>query len=564
MQGTTAVEERTTSRQSIVDDLRTGWQATLALVATHLILSALTFNPTPHTGGDNAAYIALAHSLLEGQGYLELYDPATPPHTQYPPVFPAMLALATLLGLGSWIGYKIVVVLASGIGIGATYLWLRRRTGPRLALGVTSVLVLSPTILDLSHWVLSDVPFWALTATALWAFDHLIEETAGDDGVRKTTWAGPTLAVGATTLAYFTRSAGLPLVIAVTVILAFHRRWRTLVGLGTVLAPLALWWWLRARGLGGVDYVGQFWWVDPYSPELGTIGIGDLLTRVLENSSNYLSLHLPLLLTGQAGALSISLGILATLTALIGWVRRLSAPGVTELFFPLYLGLILVWPAVWSGERFLLPAYPLLLGYAAEASRWALDRWRPTLIQPLGIAALLALVLLIGPTLYESIEVSSRCMARYRSGDPYPCLDPAAHDFFRLADWTGAALPEEAVVISRKPRLFYGLSGRRGLIYPLSTDPEVFFDSVRESGARYIVLDQLTALTPRYIGPILEERAHAFCLLHTAEGGYAAILGILPEESWAERPGAPTSGTGTVNLTDCPAGYLRAETDSAL
>jgi hypothetical protein len=40
---------------------------------------------------------------------------------------------------------------------------------------------------------------------------------------------------------------------------------------------------------------------------------------------------------------------------------------VADVFLPLYLGLIFIWPAVWSGERLLLPALPLLLFYAAEA-----------------------------------------------------------------------------------------------------------------------------------------------------------------------------------------------------
>lgn len=67
---------------------------TAGVVALSLLLSWLAFQPTPHTGGDNAAYIALGRSLLERHAYVELHDPAQPPHTQYPPVFPAILAVA--------------------------------------------------------------------------------------------------------------------------------------------------------------------------------------------------------------------------------------------------------------------------------------------------------------------------------------------------------------------------------------------------------------------------------------------------------------------------------------
>lgn len=528
------------------------WVLPASLFVLHLILAFLTFDPTPHTGGDNAAYISLARSLLEEGSYRELYAPATPPHTQYPPAFPGILALATLLGLGSWVGLKWVVAVFSGVAVGATYLLLRRRSGPGVALGVSLVVAASPLVLDLAHWVLSDVPFWALTTVALWAYGSLEEEGGGGRSSRVMV----AVAVGGTVLAYFTRSAGLPLVVAAGGWLAWRRRWRELGLLGAVLGPLALLWWLRARSLGGVDYVNQFWWVDPYNPELGRIGVAEFFERVVTNGRRYLTVHLPLLLVGRVSGAAVWLSVATSLAALVGWGARLRRAGVTELFFVLYLGLILVWPAVWSGERFLLPAYPLLLGYAGGLLAQVVRRYREGWSLPVGAAVVVLLLLLSAPTLADAMRYSTVCVTRYRAGDSYPCLDPASRDFFGVADWARAELPEDAVVISRKPRLFYGLSDRRGLIYPLSTDPEAFFAVVRESGARYLVLDQLTALTARYVGPIVEARPGAFCFLHATEAGHAAVLGILPESEW--RGGAePGDSAGVQGFAVCPASYLR-------
>jgi hypothetical protein len=522
------------------------WLITGGLVVLHLVLALLSFDPTPHTGGDNAAYISLAHSLLERGTYQELYDPGLPPHTQYPPAFPGVLALAMILGLGSWVSLKLVVVGFSGAAVAATYLWLRRRSGHRLALGVALVLAASPAVLDLAHWVLSDVPFWALTALALWAYDGVEARERGRGAV----------AIGATVLAYFTRSAGLPLAAAAGGWLVWRRRWRELGVLAATLLPLALWWWLRARSLGGVDYVSQFWWINPYSPELGRIGIAGLLERILQNGRNYGATHLPLLLVGNAGGVAVLLGVATMAAAVAGWGARLKRPGVAEIFFPLYLGLILVWPAVWSGERFLLPAYPLVLGYAAETVARLARRVRPGAAIPAGAGVVALVILLATPALRQGIRYGTTCTTLYRLGDPYPCLDPVWRDFFGIAEWSSESLPEGAVIISRKPRLFYGLSGRRGLIYPFSSDPEEFFAAVAGSGARYLVLDQLGGVTGRYVGPVLSAYPKAFCFLHTAEAGHAALLGILPEEEWRGAPSAGADGAAQ-GFPACPSSYRR-------
>ena len=41
----------------------------LGVLVVQLILTALVFMPTPHTGGDNAGYVTLAHSLLDQGAY---------------------------------------------------------------------------------------------------------------------------------------------------------------------------------------------------------------------------------------------------------------------------------------------------------------------------------------------------------------------------------------------------------------------------------------------------------------------------------------------------------------
>jgi hypothetical protein len=490
----------------------------LGLGALHLALAAAAFLPTPHTGGDNAAYIALARSLLERHAYLSLYDPATPPHTQYPPLFPAVLALAMATGFGAWVQLKWLIALFSATATAFTFLWIRRRGRPVLAVGVALLLALSPSVLDQSHWVLSDVPFWCLTALALWGFERL------SPAIR------PRFAIAALAAiaAYFTRSAGLPLMLAVLAWLALRRRWNQLIIVAAVLLPLALLWYLRARNQGGIDYVGQFWYVDPYAPELGRIDVAGFFGRMTENAGNYVRVHLPILLIGASPPAALAASIAVLLLATLGWARRITRPGVAELLLPLYLGLLLAWPAVWSGERFLLPAMPLLLFYAGDALIAGIERLRPRAGLLAGTVVVAIVAVAAMPAVADAVRIGSYCRSLYRAGDPYPCLGAEWRDFFDTAKMAERVLPEDAVVLSRKPRLFYGLSGLRGRNYPMSPEPSVFFAAAADAGARYVVLDRLGRQAQAYLLPVLFRRPNAFCLMHATRATATALLGILP------------------------------------
>ena len=504
----------------------------LLLVFVHVALAHLVMQPAPHTGGDNAGYLTLARSILEHGTYQDLYDPAAPPHTQYPPVFPLILAGADMIGLEPWLPLKYVIVLFSAIAVAFTYLWIRRRGRPELAFGVGLVLAVSPGVLDLTHWVLSDVPFWAMTMVAAWAWDRF---RPGDYKILA-------VAVIMTTLAYLTRSAGLPLLMAAAAWLVWKKQWRALAIFGAVIAPLALWWWLRARTQGGVDYVGQFWFVNPYDPSLGRIGFTDLLVRMKDNGAKYISWHLPVLLFGVQRFVLLS--VLIVLFGVYGWLVRLRRPRISELFLPLYIGLLLIWPAVWSGERFLLPALPFILFYAGDAVVRVLRMTSPAAAR-LVPAVLAGLLVLLGlPALADAMRLSRECMAVYRTGDPYACLPVQWQDYAAMAELSPRVLPDRAAVLSRKPRTFYILSGLPGRTYPLIADPDTFFRAAADAGARYVLFDGLDGLSQAYLAPVLVRQSNSFCIMFGLGPDRATLFGILPRRAPPAQPAANFESCG--------------------
>ncbi|HEX2168567.1 MAG TPA: hypothetical protein VHG09_15130, partial [Longimicrobiales bacterium] len=386
------------------------------------------------------------------------------------------------------------------------------------------------------------------TMMALWAFERL----------RPDDWKRFALAAAAVLLAYFTRSAGLPLLLAALAWLAWRRHWKQLAALVVLAAVPALLWWLRSRGVGAGSYAAEFWLVNPYAPDLGRIGAGDLLQRIVQNGWKYMSIHLPILLTGAAAAGVVLISVITFLLALGGWLRRVRAPRAAELFLPLYIGLIFVWPDVWSGERFLLPALPLILYYAAEMLVTVVRRLAPRHVFASGAAALALLVMMALPGIVQASRTGSACSAMYRAGDRYPCIGPVWDDFFELAELMPQMLPDDAVVLTRKPRLFYALSGKRSSIYPFSQDPAAFFATADSVGARYVLYDRLGSTSDAYVRPALIAQPEAFCIMRVTPATGTILFGV-----HADRPPVSDAGAtadGAPSFSFCDESYWRSPT----
>lgn len=518
--------------------------AVALLMGIQAVLAWGVFVAAPHPGGDNAGYVALGHALASGEGYTEVWDPARPPHTKYPPVFPLLLALAIALGVQGWVGLKAVAFLATLTVAPAVFLWARTRLPEPVAFGAALVTALSPSLLYHSHWVLSDVPFLAFTVGALWAVSGVLGRGAGRGrgegleagsagsaegpegaslGTSPVRWA----VVGALLLlAVFTRSAGLPLAAAVIVALAWARRWRAVGGLSVAVGVPYVLWWLRGRGAVVAEgrYTREFFLLDPYQPDLGTASLGDFAARVVENTTGYLTRFLPEALLGSAGGVAMALTLVLVVLAGISWVQSIrdGRPGVAGVFLPLYSGVILLWPSVWSGDRFALPLVPVLLVLAADQV-WRLGRGRSQALQRGALAVLgLALALPAAADWVQAREEAGRCRVAAGAAGPWACGGPALVDFTTAARWAGAHLPEGTAVLTRKPRIWYLNSGLPTRTYPFSEAPDALREGAEDAGARHVVLDYIGGQGTRYVGGALFADPRRFCE-STAVGGAGGV-----------------------------------------
>jgi len=522
------------------------------LLAASLVVSGVlvvrAFNPAPHSGGDNSTYVSLAYGLLTTGSYTEVFDPAGLPHTKYPPVFPLILAALIGLGARTWVALKWTAVVSTLLAVGLTYAWAEKRIGAWSAFIVALLLAVSSAVVYYSHWVLSDPVFVALTLASFWAL-----EVSTGESPRRTWWlaAGVVLAG----LAYFTRSAGLPLVVALLAWLALERRWRAALATGIALGLPALAWWWRGRGAPG-SYAAEFWLIDPYQPTLGTIGVLDLVPRALANAVGYVTRHGPGGIVGPGGDGVAVLGVVLTLVALYGWARTVrERVGPVELFLPLYAGLILVWPEVWSGDRFALPLYPLVFFYGTVAVHDAAQRIPRFLVAPVVALALVAILVPAGASWVRATREARACAAVVRGNGPFACYGLGVMAFAEAAEWAGASLPDGSSVLTRKPSHFYVLSGVPSRTFPFDPDPAVQLALADELGSRYVLLDEWDGLARRNVGAAVLRRPGAFCFVRAfgqPGAGGAQLLGVLPPE---QRSSAAPASPEEVRIPVCPGSY---------
>ncbi len=487
----------------------------VGLALLHFLLGLLVFEPTLFPGGDNAAYLILGEALRTGEGYRDLFLPGTPLHHKYPPLLPLLLALSGWVG-GVIVAKVLMLAFTAGV-VWVTAHFGRRCAGKRPALAAAGVLAVNPTLLEYGHYILSEAPFTLFVMVALWL-------ALRDDG------KGAVFAVVAAALAFMTRTAGVALLVALPLAWVLEgRRRRALGAAGAAVAVIGGWvlyqrW--AAPGRGG--YLTELLLANPYDAGAGSVELSGLVVRAAENSWRYLESVLPQTLAGPgslggASGVSVALGIAVAAGALAGWALRVrEGLRPLEVFALLYTGVILTWPPAWTDRRFLLPLLPVVLVFAFLAVRRFASRAQPWISWAVPLVVAAFGVVWVAGAAPDRIA----CAASYRAGRP--CDHPASASLYAAARWARNNTPAEAIIVNRKPRLFYWHARRRGDAYAFSSDPAAVMRGLEEMGADYVVVDQISATTGRYLVPAIQAYQTRFELVYEGGDPPSYIFRLLP------------------------------------
>ena len=235
------------------------------LVGLNLVCSALLFDPKLDTGGDNAAYINLAGSMLNPQtGFATTFAPGEPkPHTLAPFGYPLLLSpLIALFGQNILL-LKFFSVLLAAASVLLFCVLIRPLTVPLYWLSLCATFAVNPLLAAYSHLILSEVPYLFFSLLSLWLLQR--SETENSNTVNKWFW----LAILCLGFTAHIRSIGLALPLAAAASLALRRHWRRLTLFSLSLALLLLPW--MGRNYAVVDdhagYGQQFLLKYSYDPE---------------------------------------------------------------------------------------------------------------------------------------------------------------------------------------------------------------------------------------------------------------------------------------------------------
>jgi hypothetical protein len=303
--------------------------------------------------------------------------------------------------------------------------------------------------------------------------------------------------------AYHIKSLGVALLFAFFVYFFSQKKWQegifTIVGFVLFALPYAI----RNLNLGlKSSYLTSVTFKNPYRRELGTMEFFDYFERIITNIIRYISIEIPRSLVPflpetESTTTSWILGLL--ISSLIIWALfRLKE--YRALLFSLFMGtfgILLLWPEVWFGIRFIMPLIPFIVFLTMYGLYELLKQYN---INPKFILVAVFIVIALNFNLYS--EYNKKAKMKY---------PPAYTNYFNLAKWAKVNTDPQDVFIARKPQFFYLFSNRQVNKYKYTADDKDLIADLERRNANYVVIEQLGyGSTPRYLVPAVQKNMSRF------------------------------------------------------
>ncbi|MEO0078946.1 MAG: hypothetical protein ABIK86_08125, partial [candidate division WOR-3 bacterium] len=332
------------------------------------------------------------------------------------------------------------------------------------------------------------------------------------------------------------RAAGIALVLAVMLKLLLERRWLALVGFGAASAVLVgLWLWRTSLVGSSSLYMSQLLARDPYVTEFGRVGIWELGLRAGRNLVRYAFTVLPETLLPLVSARLLVFGAGAALMLLTAmgaiWYRHRIT--VVEIYAGCTGLMLLFWPEVWSGERFLVPFLPFAVMFIVRGLAGLEERLkRPRL----AAFVLFGFVALNTVALGRQAVLAVRINLAYLRGDRLAGYSPDWRRYFECIAWLEDNTSPNAVVLARKPEFVYLLSGRRAFCYPFTNDRSQVYQAIL--AADYILFDNFrwTETGRHFLDPVLADHPYLFRFMHQTDFPQFFVLAVNRPEPRLQGP----------------------------
>lgn len=490
------------------------------LLAAYVVILLFTFfkvyndvfDKKVNLGGDTASYYILGQAIASGEGFTNIHTKEKLSHNHFPPGYPLIIGAASKVISNDILFIKRLNGFFLFLSIVFLFLLLFKITSNYHIPFITSLFVLfNFHILSYSVIMMSEIPYLFFSTLVLW----LLLKIDLKSPVHKN-WMFFVLIV-LIAFSYHIRSLGIALFAGIAGYLLITKNWKYFSTLVIGFIVLSLPWFIRNQSLGGNSYSKQLFLKNPYRPELGQMEFLDWFKRIWINLERYVAREIP---GGTLNFIEITdpgssenlldwiIGVIVISIMVFGLLKLKRSVRIILFYIVTYFAILLLWPDVWYGVRFLLPLVPLLTFLLVNGLYeliLVLDKrvfkLKNQLIIPLAFVALsLVAAKLYGDKSDQKLQRQSKAT-----------FNTSYQNYFKMANWIRENSSDTAVVCCRKGQLFYIYSNRYVTSYKNTLDIEEQIEYLISKQATYVVLDNLGySSTQRYLFPAIKRYPNKF------------------------------------------------------
>lgn len=488
---------------------KSGW-IYLVLSLAFILILGFTFDKRMGIFEDQPGYLITGQAISKGLGYTNIHLPGSPPANHFPPGYPFMLGLLISLTGFSISAVKLLNCILLAGTVFLVYRIFKQLDGKfQMAFWTSLFCLLNAHLVYYGFNEMSEVPFLFFSMFSLWTFLKYKQTL-------KLFWL--LLLILLMTASIYIRSVGIAWLAAF--VISFFAQKRILAGFTLALLTLLLLlpWQLRSQKLGGNQYTQQLLLKNPYRPFEGNLSISDLVERIQMNAQRYLAADLFRGISGSRADqyppsfpwYSILPGLFILSIATYGFLTLKDDKVLFGVFFLFFGGILFCWPTVWFGTRFLVPCIPFLLYFVLLG----FDR----ILQQLLVAGNKLIEVFYSKVPWQFVLIPFFAPGLFDLNDlkDRPFSMPF-QNFIKMGKWTKVNVPDESVIATRKPDVFFLYSGKTCLPLSLQKDCNAFQETLDSGKAHFILADELGASTQMQIQKCLDEQYEKYEIVHYFE-----------------------------------------------
>jgi hypothetical protein len=456
--------------------------------------------------GDDTDYYALGKALYEGKGYVNNLTPEMKQHTHFPPGFPYYLSLVMIFAK-SVLAIKKASILIYLITLFCLYrIYDNIVDNKWFAAAAVLFTAANPLILMYSNALMSEMLFICLSSLAILLFISIKDNKIF---YKQASFYFTILALAA---AYYTRSVGIVFIASFFFYDLVRKQWLRAVAIlsGTVL--LLLPWQIRNSRLGAASYIDSILMKNPYDKALGKMDSLDLwMERITMNFKRHYAVEVPNLLNPLVRLVKNDdittshwmWGTAFILLTIWGFISLKKHKWLLLAIFGSTMTIMLVYPEVWSGNRFIVHLVPVLTFVILHG------------IYHLGLKYLKApktrlkfiLPLLFLPVLFIYKTPLAEMHLRGIS-DKFPA---SFENFFEANRWLNANAVDTSLVASRKSSISYLYSNLFSIQFPSTMDKSRMLKTFNDRKVTHVIVDALGyASTGKNLVPVINSEPDKF------------------------------------------------------